>query len=154
MFFVSDKVDGPARMLTRKEAVMAIQIDDDWKKQAQEEKRRMAEEAKAREEAAASKAASASTSASEKRSREMPPASFNALISTMLTQAGYYLGEYAGQDGEPMVDLDAAKFQIDLLGVIEEKTKNNVTVDEQKVLDAALYDLRTRYVSIATQMIR
>lgn len=132
---------------------MAIQIDDDWKKQAQEEKRKLAEEAKAREEAAAAKAA-APAAGGERRSREMPAASFTALISTMLTQAGYYLGEYAGQDGEPMVDLDAAKFQIDLLGVIEEKTKGNVSTDEQKTLDAALYELRTRYVSIATQMIR
>lgn len=131
---------------------MAIQIDDDWKKQAQEEKRKLAEEAKAREEAAA-KAAPAAGSG-EKRTREMPPASFLTLISTMLTQAGYYLGEYAGQDGEPMVDLDAAKFQIDLLGIVEEKTRGNLTPDEQKVLDAALYELRTRYVSIATQMIR
>ena len=132
---------------------MTIQIDDDWKKQAQEEKRKLAEEQKAREEAAAAKAAPTSTSG-EKRAREMPPASFAALVSTMLTQAGYYLGEYAGQDGEPMVDLDAAKFQIDLLGVIEDKSKGNVTLDEQKTLDAALYELRTRYVSIATQMIR
>ena len=131
---------------------MAIQIDDDWKKQAQEEKRKLAEESRAREEAAA-KAAPASAGG-EKRAREMPPASFVTLISTMLTQAGYYLGEYAGQDGEPMVDLDAAKFQIDLLGVIEEKTKGNLAADEQKVLDGALYELRTRYVSIATQMIR
>ncbi len=132
---------------------MAIQIDDDWKKQAQEEKRKLAEEAKASEEAAAAKSAPAAAGG-EKRAREMPPASFLALVSTMLTQSGYYLGEYAGQDGEPMVDLDAAKFQIDLLGVIEEKTKGNLTADEQKVLDAALYELRTRYVSIATQMIR
>lgn len=132
---------------------MAIQIDDDWKKQAQEEKRKLAEDAKAREEAAAAKAAPAA-SGSEKRSREMPAASFTTLVSTMLTQAGYYLGEYAGQDGEPMVDLDAAKFQIDLLGVIEEKSKGNLTSDDQKTLDGALYELRTRFVSIATQMIR
>ena len=135
---------------------MAIQIDDDWKKQAQEEKRRLAEEAAARDaEAKAKESRSAASGAGgERGKREMPPASFTTLVSTMLTQAGYYLGEYAGQDGEPMVDLDAAKFQIDLLGVIEEKTKNNVSPDEQKILDAALYELRTRYVSIATQMIR
>lgn len=135
---------------------MAIQIDDDWKKQAQEEKRRLAEEAAAREAEAKSREArsSSASGAGERGRREMPAASFSALISTMLTQAGYYLGEYAGQDGEPMVDLDAAKFQIDLLGIIEEKTKNNLTADEQRVLDASLYELRTRYVSIATQMIR
>ena len=136
---------------------MALQIDDDWKKQAQEEKRKLAEEAKAREEAAAaaSKPAAATTSgAGAIRARELPPADFTALVQTMLTQAGYYLGEYAGADGEPVVDLDGAKFQIDLLGVIEEKTKGNVSPAEQSVLDGALYELRSRYVSIATQMIR
>lgn len=133
---------------------MALQIDDDWKKQAQEEKRRLAEQAKAREEAAAAAAPATGRSGGERRSRELPPADFTSLVQTMLTQAGYYLGEYAGQDGEPMVDLDGAKFQIDLLEVLEDKAKGNLSQSEQSMLDAALYELRSRYVSIATQMIR
>lgn len=137
---------------------MALQIDDDWKKQAQEEKRRLAEQAKAREEAAsprpAPSSAGAASSSRTAKDRELPPADFTSLVGTMLTQAGYYLGEYAGADGEPVVDLDGAKFQIDLLGILEDKTKNNLSPSEQSTLDAALYELRSRYVSIATQMIR
>lgn len=132
---------------------MALQIDDDWKKQAQEEKRKLAEQAKAREEAAAA-AKPAAPAAVSKAARELPPADFTSLVGAILTQAGYYLGEYTGNDGEPVVDLDGAKFQIDLLGVLEEKVKNNVTPAEQGTLDAALYELRSRFVSIATQMIR
>ena len=133
---------------------MALQIDDDWKKQAQEEKRRLAEQAKAREEAAKPAIAPAAAAGAVKAPRELPPADFTSLVQTMLTQAGYYLGEYAGSDGEPVVDLDGARFQMDLLGVLESKVKNNVTEAEQTALDSALYELRSRYVSIATQMIR
>jgi hypothetical protein len=136
---------------------MALQIDDDWKKQAQEEKRKLAEEAKAREEAATAAAKPASGSSASQpgsRTRELPPADFTSLVGAILTQAGYYLGEYTGNDGEPVVDLDGAKYQIDLLGVLEDKVKNNVTAAEQGTLDAALYELRSRFVSIATQTIR
>ena len=137
---------------------MALQIDDDWKKQAQEEKRKLAEEAKAREEAAAAAAAKpasgSSASQTAARTRDLPPADFTSLVGAILTQAGYYLGEYTGNDGEPVVDLDGAKYQIDLLGVLEQKVTNNVTPAEQGTLDAALYELRSRYVSIATQTIR
>jgi hypothetical protein len=137
---------------------MALQIDDDWKKQAQEEKRKLAEEAKAREEAAAAAArpagGSSASQSGSRAARDLPPADFTSLVGAILTQAGYYLGEYTGNDGEPVVDLDGAKYQIDLLGVLEEKVKNNVTPTEQGTLDAALYELRSRFVSIATQMIR
>jgi hypothetical protein len=140
-----------------------LQIDDDWKRQAQEEKRRLAEQEKARAEAAAAAAsakpaagaAGSAAAAGDRRSaRDIPAASFTSLVQSMLTQADYYLGSYAGQDGEPMVDLDGAKFQLDLLTVVEEKTKGNLDGSEQSILDAALYELRSRYVSIATQMIR
>lgn len=136
---------------------MALQIDDDWKKQAQEEKRQLAEQAKARDQAAAAAKPASGSPASQsgaRATRELPPADFTSLVGALLTQAGYYLGEYTGNDGEPVVDLDGAKYQIDLLGVLESKIKNNVTPAEQSTLDAALYELRSRYVSIATQMIR
>ncbi|RYG87240.1 DUF1844 domain-containing protein, partial [bacterium] len=66
----------------------------------------------------------------------------------------YALGEYAGPDGEPVVDLDTARFQLGLLSVIEARTKGNLSVDEQAELDGALYELRSRYVSVATSTIR
>ena len=138
-----------------------LQIDDDWKRQAQEEKRKLAEQEKARAEAAAAAsakpaagAAAGGSAAGGTAPRALPAASFNSLVQSMLTQADYYLGSYAGQDGEPMIDLDGAKFQLDLLTVVEAKTSGNLDKLEQSVLDAALYELRSRYVSIATQMIR
>ena len=135
---------------------MALQIDDDWKKQAQEEKRRLAEQTRAKDEAAKATAAAPAAAATPggRRRRELPDPDFNALLSTMLTQANYALGEYAGPEGEPVVDLDTARFQLGLIGVIEARTRGNLSVDEQATLDSALYELRSRYVSVATASIR
>lgn len=142
---------------------MALQVDDDWKRQAQEEKRRLAEEAKARESTAARPEATAPAAASSdpsgasegrRRRRQLPDPTFAGLVQTMLTQAHYALGEYAGADGEPAVDLDAARYQLGLLDVLEARTRGNLSVDETALLDSALYELRSRYVSVGTQMIR
>lgn len=154
----------------------SLHIDDDWKKQAQEEKRRLAEQEQQKAAAAASAAtampgtaaAAAAAPAAEPsgstrsaragggtggRQRELPPASFATLVQTLVTQAMFYLGGIATRGGEPVVDLDVAKHQIDLLGVLEEKTKGNLSPDEQKLLDAALYESRMRYISVASQYI-
>lgn len=150
-----------------------IQIDDDWKRQAQEEKRRLAEQTQSAAGAATTappgagpagatpaggRSAAAATAAEPTGRRgadrrELPPVGFATLVQSIMTQALLYLGELAVRGGEPMLDLDAAKRQIDTLGVLEEKTRGNLTPDEQKLLDSALYDLRNRFVSAASQMI-
>ena len=62
-----------------------------------------------------------------------------------------YLGDLTPRGVEPQVNLDMAKFNVDLLGVIEEKTKGNLSAEEQKMLDNALYEVRMRFVSVASQ---
>jgi len=47
-----------------------------------------------------------------------------------------------------------AKLQIDTLAVLESKTRNNLTATEQATIDQSLYDLRSRFVSVASQYIR
>lgn len=144
----------------------SLHIDTDWKKQAQEEKRRLAE-AQAKQQAAAGQARGAAAPPAggmmpaqegpsprgRRAARETPQASFATLVNSLLTQAMLYLGEIAPQGAEPMVNLDMAKFQVDMLGVLEEKTRNNLAADEQHLLDTALYDLRTRFINIASQYI-
>jgi hypothetical protein len=44
-----------------------------------------------------------------------------------------------------------AKHQIDILGILEEKTRGNLTPEEKQLLDTALYETRMRYVSVAAQ---
>ncbi|HEV7300510.1 MAG TPA: DUF1844 domain-containing protein [Tepidisphaeraceae bacterium] len=142
----------------------SLHIDTDWKKQAQEEKKRLAEEQAKRSAPPANPAAAAPTTgasaaaptagrgsaASARGPREMPPASFATLVQTALTQALFYMGEL-GSQGPEGINLDMAKHQIDTLAVLEDKTKGNLTADEQRVLDAALYETRMRYVSVASQ---
>lgn len=136
----------------------SFQIDTDWKKQAQEEKRKLAEAARAK--AAATPAAApgggkapAATSGARRSGRAVPAPGFGSLVQSIMTQILYYLGELAGSTGQAGVDLDLAKHHLDVLGVLEEKTKNNLTLEEQSILDAALYETRTRFVNTATQFL-
>ena len=160
----------------------SLHIDTDWKKQAQEEKRRLAEEEQKRnaerDRAAATTPAPglgigagapagspasagpsgagtaggrAGVTGSRGAAREVPEASVSTLVNSLMTQVLLYLGELAPRGVEPQVNLDMAKFNIDLLGVLEEKTRGNLTADEQKLLDTALYEVRMRYVQIASQ---
>jgi hypothetical protein len=84
----------------------------------------------------------------------MPPASFSTLVQSLITQVYFYLGELAPRGGQPMLDLDAAKHNIDLLGVLEQKTRGNLTPEETRLLEGALYETRMRFVNVASQMIR
>ena len=80
-------------------------------------------------------------------------ASFETLVQTLAAQALVYMGGVATAAGEAMIDLDTAKQQIDLLGVLEEKTKGNLSPEEQAALDVALYETRMRYVGVASRYI-
>jgi len=142
------------------EEKLSLHVDTDWKKQAQDEKRRLAEEEQKKAAAAAPAASGASGAAGARRpgaggraGRELPPASFASMVSTLVTQALFYLGELAPQGGEPVVNLDMAKHQIDTLNILEEKTRGNLTEDERRALDNALYESRMRYVNVASQYI-
>lgn len=137
----------------------SLHIDTDWKKQAQEEKQRLAEQ-EAKKAAEAKPSPGPATAAPGRRSagaggrpREVPPASFASLVNSMVTQTLFYLGELAPQSGEPMLNPDMAKHQIDTLNVLEEKTKGNLTEEEQRLLDTALYETRMRYVNVVSQLV-
>lgn len=141
----------------------SLHIDDDWKRQAQEEKRRLAEAEAAKKAQATDSAGVAAvgepgpagrTAPGGRRSRsEVPAASFPALVQTLMTQALFYLGDLGTRSGQSAVDLDMARLQIDLLGLLEDKTKGNLTEEEHGVLDAALYETRMRFVAVAREYV-
>jgi len=107
-------------------------VDSEWKKQAQAEKKKLAEEIRS-------------------RGGEPPEASFPMIISSFVAQALIALGEMESPvDGQRHRDLDAAKFSIDILQVLDDKTKGNLADDERKMLQGALYDLRMRYVEASS----
>ena len=133
----------------------SLHIDTDWKKQAQEEKRKLSEQEqqkKAADQTAAAKPpASAggtgpSPAGGARGGREMPPASFPTLVQSLLTQVLFYLGDLAPRGAEPQINLDLAKHNIDLLGVIEEKTRGNLNANEDRLMQDILFDLRMKYV--------
>ena len=114
-----------------------IIIDDDWKQEAQKEKEILAAEEE-----------------NEKEEHEgrgsLPPGDFAALISMLMTQALFAMGflQIKGQENrEP--DLEMAKYNIDMLETLEEKTKGNLTEQEEKILTDTLNQLRMGYVKIA-----
>ncbi len=107
-----------------------IIIDDDWKNQAQAEKEKLAEQTEKPGEAGAG----------PEGERGLPPASFTTLVSSLVTQIFYALGGIEDpQTGKRYLDLALAKHHVDMLSVLEEKTKGNLTPEEKKLLDQALY---------------
>ncbi len=75
----------------------------------------------------------------------LPPASFEMLILSLGMQAQMELGMGAPNPERPP-NLDIARHTIDLLAVLQEKTKGNLSLEEQRLLENTLTELRFRYV--------
>jgi hypothetical protein len=77
------------------------------------------------------------------------PVSFSTFVLGVSTQALLHLGEIEDPlTGQLSRDLPAAQHVIDILGILREKTRNNLDQAEEQLLDSILYDLRMRYVAI------
>src|SRR5262245_56685760 len=75
--------------------------------------------------------------------------SFSSFLLGLSTQALLHLGEIEDPaSGRVERDLGAAKHVIDILGILQGKTKGNLEQAEEQLLDAVLYDLRMRYVEL------
>lgn len=86
-------------------------------------------------------------SENEPRTPPMPEPSLAVLISSIGGQAMMHLGMAPNpMTNQREVDLNQAKYAIDLLQILKEKTRGNLTDGERRVLDGLLYDLRMRYV--------
>jgi hypothetical protein len=129
-----------------------IIIDDDWKKQAQADKEKLAEQSKADEAAAEQTPAEGQPGAApgpDGQPRQLPPATFTTLVSSMATQAMMALGAFADpKDEKVMVDLELAKHHIDTLKVLEEKTKGNLDEEETKLMEQASYQVQMLFVQV------
>ena len=113
-----------------------IVVDEDWKSQAEAEKQKLAEQEQ--------------SGGADQGPAEMPPASFDTLVSGLVTQILFALGAIEDpQTKRRYRNLALAKHHIDTLAVLEEKTSGNLTDDEKQLLDNALYEVRMRYVQMA-----
>ncbi len=80
-------------------------------------------------------------------SSEMVQATFSMLLMSLASTAALGLGlSPHPQTNETKVDLPMAKFNIDLLVVLQEKTTGNLTAEESHFLQTVLQDLQMRYV--------
>ncbi len=113
-----------------------VKSDESWKAEAQREKDRLQEKAARAEEAR----------------RALPPPSFLSFVSDLGVQAMLALGlmEIKGAGG-PKRDLPAAAYTIDLLGILQEKTRGNLAPEEKVHLDDLLTNLRIAYVKGAQE---
>jgi hypothetical protein len=76
-----------------------------------------------------------------------PPATFVFLAESLRIQAEMQLGLMRiGDQEQPPVDLHLARHTIDLMAMLQEKTRGNLSLDEQRLIENALTLLRFRYV--------
>jgi hypothetical protein len=81
----------------------------------------------------------------------LPAIDFSTFILSLSHSALVHLGDAPLPDGQEPGEknLLLARQTIDLLGILQEKTRNNLTGEEERLLDQALYDLRLRFVEIS-----
>jgi hypothetical protein len=127
-----------------------IIVDDDWKTRVQAEKEQMRESStQGKPEGAC---APRGESTEQMHHDQLPPPSFDSLVSMLVTQALAALGQIPiGEKQEPVVMLDHAKHSIDLLGILEEKTKGNLSAVEAEMLSSVLHELRMVFVAMESR---
>jgi len=114
-------------------------VDGGWKEQARREKERLAEELDSQTAEGGEGEGGALG--------EMPEADFLHFVSGLAVQVMMFLGQVENPlMGKRMLDLPAAKYNIDILGILAEKTRGNLTEEEDKSLTSVLSELRLRYV--------
>ncbi|SHK70044.1 protein of unknown function [Desulfatibacillum alkenivorans DSM 16219] len=119
----------------------AVQKDADAAPGQAEEKQSASQESQAKKEY---------NTAGTGASQALPQVNFPTFIISLSSSVLVYLGEMEDPaTGETVVNLPVAKQTIDILGMLEEKTKGNLSEDESRLLQNILYDLRMRYVALA-----
>jgi hypothetical protein len=85
--------------------------------------------------------------AQEAGPRTFPPVDFGTFVLSLGSSAIMHLGEHEEGGRKEDKDLPLAKHTIDILSMLQAKTKGNLSAQEDKLLESLLYDLRLRYVA-------
>jgi len=114
-------------------------VDEDWKSKAQAEKAKLSEELDAQDQ--------------EGEQGGMPQASLIEHLQSLATQAMMWLGviENPFMEGKRVFDPGQARFLIDMLGVLEEKTQGNCDENEEMYFKKVLPELRMIFVEVSKQ---
>lgn len=81
----------------------------------------------------------------------LPPATFEYLIATFRFQAEMQLGlfHFGEEKDKPEPNLDLARHMIDMLAMLQDKTRGNLSLEEQRALENTVTELRFRFVQVA-----
>jgi hypothetical protein len=83
----------------------------------------------------------------DEEGQDLPQLDFSTFVLGIIGTAFVHLGDAPAQDGiEP--DLLLARQNIELLDLLQRKTKGNLTGDEERLVDQALTDLKSRYAEV------
>jgi hypothetical protein len=84
----------------------------------------------------------------EEQELPLPPATIDYLVFSLRAQAEMHLGllHFGEEKDRPKPDLRMAQHAIDMLGVLQEKTQGNLSLEEQRYLENSLTELRFRFV--------
>jgi hypothetical protein len=111
---------------------------------SEEEKAKIKEEEEARQAAAA---ATQEMKAEAPKDTPAPEITFTSFLISLGSSAFIHLGDIPDPaTGEVKKDVPLAKQTIDLLGLLRDKTRNNLLEEEEKLFEHLLYDLRMRYI--------
>ena len=113
-----------------------IIIDEDWKSTVQAEKEALANED------------NAEPAPSADAGPQMPPASLEMLLTSLATEAMMSMGQIPKPGAEDLeINLDQARYAIDLIEVLKEKTKGNLSDAEENGIIDLLHQLRMAFVA-------
>ncbi len=127
-----------------------IIVDEDWKSRVAAEK----EEFERQQHSQSGDAEAATTSAAEQPTAHpsMPAASFELLVTTLVTEAMIGLGQIPHPLSQQLHrDVEQARYAIDMLEVLAEKTRGNLAPIEDRYLRDTLHQLRMAFVAVSAQ---
>jgi Domain of unknown function (DUF1844) len=136
-----------------------LHIDEDWKAQVEQDKQKWRDQQRGQQPAQepgdtrtdhvheVDQQIDQRAGAQAAAGRQLPPPSMLLLITTLSSQAMVAMGVMPAEDGKlHTADLEVAKHFIDMLGVLEDKTRNNLTQEETGYLGGTLHQLRLLFV--------
>ena len=83
----------------------------------------------------------------------LPPPTFEFLVFSLKTQAEMRMGLLRiGDEAQDQPDLAAARHAIDMLAMIVEKTRGNLSLEEQRLVENSLTELRFRFVQVTQEV--
>ena len=123
-----------------------IIVDEDWKSQVEAERETL------RQQESSTDPGAAETSPRTDE-QELPPASFEVLVNQLAISAMVALGQLKeSEEAQPVIHLGMAKYHIDMLEMLQEKTKGNLTPPESRMVDDVLYQLRMIFVQVGNAL--